>query len=110
MSRQLDHNIEKDDKKKDRLKQLHPSISKFLLFASAKDSHTVPSDVTKACKRFINSETKGLADLELNIQFQERNFHNVAFSSGFTQAIYNGRFAGPTIIPQVISPLSQCSK
>ena len=78
--------------KKDRLKKLHPSVSKFLLFASAKDSHTVPSDVTEACKRFINSETEGLADLELNIQFQERNFHDVNFSSGFTQAIYNGRF------------------
>ena len=104
---QLDHNIEKDDKKKDRLKKLHPSVSKLLLFASAEDAHTVPSDVTEACKRFINSETEGLADLELNIQLQERNLLDVAFSSGFTQAIYNGRFRwSDQSTPSNFSPFS----
>ena len=84
LTHQLDHNIERDDKKKDRLKKLHPSVSKFLIFASVEDANTVPTDVTVACKRFINSETEGLADLELNTQFQDRHFHEVAFSAGFT--------------------------
>jgi hypothetical protein len=53
----------KDAKKKDRLKKLHPSVLKFILFASAEDTNTVPPDVTDACKRLINSETEGLADL-----------------------------------------------
>jgi hypothetical protein len=67
-------------------------VLKFLLFASAKDTTTVPTKVTNACKRFINSDSKALADQELNIQFQSRNLHDVAFSTGFTQAIYGGRF------------------
>ena len=92
LTRQINHNIERDDKKKDRLKKLHPSVSNLLLFASAEDANTVPPDVTNACRRFNNSKSEGLADLELNTQFQERNLHDVAFSAGFTQALYNGRF------------------
>ena len=69
-TRQLDHTIKKDAKKKDRLKKLHPSVLKFILFASAEDANTVPPNVTEACERFINSETEGLADLELNDQFK----------------------------------------
>ena len=38
--------MEKDKKKKDRFKKLHPSVLKFLLFASAKDTTTVPTKET----------------------------------------------------------------
>ena len=62
---QLDHNIEKDEKKKNRLKKLHPSVLKLILFASAKDPSSVPSNVTDSCERFINSDNEGMADLEL---------------------------------------------
>ena len=104
---QLDHNIDRDDKKKGRLKKLHPSLSKLLLFASAEDANTVPPDVTVACKRFINSETEGLVDIELNTQFQERTLHDVAFSVGFTQALYNGRFRwSDQSTPSNFSPFS----
>jgi hypothetical protein len=67
-------------------------VLKLLLFASAEDTTTVPTKVTNACKRFINSKSKGLADQELNIQLQTRNLHDVAFSTGFTKALYGGRF------------------
>ena len=50
LTRQLNHTIEKDAKKKDRLKKLHPSVLKFILFASSEDANTVPSNVTDACK------------------------------------------------------------
>ena len=66
LTRQLENTIEKDSKKKDRLRKLHSSVFKLILFASAEDANTVPPDVTDACNRFINSETEGLADLELN--------------------------------------------
>ena len=89
ITRQLNHNIETVEKKKNRLKKLHPSVLKLILFTSAKDPSRVPSYVTASCERFINSEKKGLADLELNTQFKESNLHDVDFSVGFTQALYN---------------------
>jgi hypothetical protein len=85
--RQLDHNIEKDEKKKIRLKKLHPSVLKLILFASAEDPSSVPLDVTDSCERFINSDTEGLADLELITQFKNRNLYDIAFSVGLTQAV-----------------------
>ena len=69
LTHQLDHTMEKDTKK-DRLKKLHPSVLKLLLFASADGSNTVPPEVSDACERFINSETEGLAVLELNSQYK----------------------------------------
>jgi hypothetical protein len=37
------------------------------LSASAMDNKTVPTDLTKSCKRFINSKTVALAEQELNL-------------------------------------------
>ncbi len=91
-TRQLDYTVERDDKKKDRFKKLHPSVKQLLLFASAEDADTVPDDVLDSCKRFINAETEGIADQELNIQFKNLNLHDAAFSIGFTQALYGGKF------------------
>jgi hypothetical protein len=43
----------------------------------------------------------------LNTQFQERNFLDVAFSAGFTQALYNGRFRwSDQSTPSNFSPFS----
>ena len=54
ITRQLDHNIEKDEENKNRLKKLHPSVLKLILFALAKDPSSVPLDVTDSCKKIIN--------------------------------------------------------
>ena len=107
LTHQLDHTMEKDAKKKNRLKKLHPSVLKLLLFASAEDANTVPPEVSDTCERFINSETEGLADLELNSQFKSQNLPDVAFSVGFTQALYKGRFqwSDPSA-PSNFSPFS----
>jgi hypothetical protein len=40
----------------------------------------------------MNAETEGIADQELNMQFKTLNLHDAAFSIGFTQALYNGKF------------------
>ena len=70
MTRQLEFNIEKDDKKKDRIKKLHQSVKQLLLFASADDADSVPDEPLESCKRFINAKTDGIANQELNIQFK----------------------------------------
>lgn len=92
MNRQLHYTMERDDKKKDRIKKLHPSVKHLLLFASAEDADNVPDDILDSCKRFINAESEGNADLELNMQFKNLNLHDAAFLIGFIQALYNGRF------------------
>ena len=64
----------------------------MILFASADDAESVPEEPLESCKRFMNAETDGIADQELNIQFKNLNLNDAAFSIGFTQALYNGRF------------------
>ncbi len=92
MTCQLEFNIERDDKKKDRIKKLHHSIKQLILFASAEDAESVPDEPLESCKRFMNAESDGNADQELNIQFKSLHLHDAAFSIGLTQALYNGRF------------------
>jgi hypothetical protein len=53
--------IEKDGLTKNRVKNLHKSTMKMLLFASAMDNETVPVDLSESCKCFINSKTVTLA-------------------------------------------------
>jgi hypothetical protein len=62
MTHQLEYNIEKDDKKKDRIKKLHHSIKQLILFASADDAKSIPDEPLESCKRFMNSETDGMSD------------------------------------------------
>jgi hypothetical protein len=59
---QVEHMIEKSGKAKNRVKHLHESTIKMLLFASAMDNETVPTDLTDSCKRVINSKTVALAE------------------------------------------------
>jgi hypothetical protein len=92
MTRQLEFNLEKDDKKKDRIKKLHQAVKQLILFASAEDADSVPDEPLESCKRFLNAETDGIADQELNMQFKNLNLNDAAFSIGFTQALYNGKF------------------
>ena len=107
ITRQMDYAMERDDKKKDRLKKLHPSVKQLLIFASAEDAETVPDDALDSCKRFMNAETEGVADQELNIQFKSLNLHDAAFSIGFTQALYNGKFLwSDRSTPSNFSPFS----
>jgi hypothetical protein len=76
--------IEKDGSSKNRVKNLHESTIKMLLFASAMDNKTVPTDLTESCKRFINSKMAALAKQELNLQFKNRVMLEVTFSSTYT--------------------------
>ena len=106
MNRQVDgqeqHNVilekqlkvmeEREVSTKNRVKNLHESTIKMILFASAMDNETVPTDLTESCKRFINSKTVALAEQELNLQFENRDMADVCFPPGFTSNAYLGVF------------------
>lgn len=70
LSHQLEHNLEKEEKKKDRFKKLHASTKQLILFASAEDATDIPTEVIKSCTHFINAESVGNAKQELNLQFK----------------------------------------
>ena len=71
---------------------MHASTKQLILFASADDADDVPTDVPDSCKRFINAESTGLAEQELNLQFKNLGLQDAAFSPGLTQALYAGKF------------------
>jgi hypothetical protein len=64
----------------------------MILFASAMDDETVPTNPIESCKRFINSKTVALAEQELNFQFENWNMPDVSFPSGYTDNVYPGVF------------------
>jgi hypothetical protein len=107
LTRQLEHTLEKDEKKKDRFKKLHSSTKQLILFASADDADDVPPEVVDSCKRFINAETTGIAEQELNLQFKNLGLQDAAFSPGLTQALYAGKFIwADKSTPSNFSPFS----
>ena len=87
---QVEHMVEKSEGAKNRVKNLHESTTKMLLFASAMDNETVPTDLVESCKRIINSKTVALAEQELNIQFESRGLNMVTFPTGYMSNMYNG--------------------
>ncbi len=56
--------------KKDRIKDMHPSISNMILMASSVDSKFI-KEYTESFKSFFNSKTQGYANLELHHQFED---------------------------------------
>ena len=91
-ARQLEHSLEKEDKKKDRLKKFHPSIKQLILFASAEDPETVPDDILDSCKRVFNADTVINAKQELTLQFGNMGMQDATFAPGFVTALYSGKF------------------
>jgi hypothetical protein len=66
--KQLEHIVKKDGSTKNRVKILHESTIKMLLFTSAMDDETVTINLTDSCKRLINSKTAAHVKQELNLQ------------------------------------------
>ena len=80
---------ETEDLKKDRIKDMHSSISNMILMASATD----PDQAGEFCnsfKSFYNSKNQGYADMELHHQFDAKNFQNVGFAEGTVLAMWSG--------------------
>jgi hypothetical protein len=107
LTHQVEYTMEKEEKKKDRFKKLHSSTKQLILFASAEDATNVPTEVGENCKRFINAETMGVAEHELNLQFKNIGLQDAAFSPGLTQALYSGKFLwADKSTPSNFSPFS----
>ncbi len=85
------------EQKKDRIKDMHPSISNMILMASSVDSKFI-GEHTESFKSFFNSKTQAYADLELHHLFEEHGIHNVGFAEGTVLALYSGhlRRSNPT--------------
>ena len=85
------------EEKKDRIKDLHPSIAHMMLMASSPDSQFI-GEHPESFKSFFNSKTQAYADLELNKLFKERDIFNVGFAEGTVLALYTGhlRRSNPT--------------
>ena len=104
-ARQLEHSLEKEDKKKDRLKKFHPSIKQLILFASAEEADTVPDDILDSCKRVFNAENQINAEQELTLQFSNMGMQDAHFAPGFVSALYSGKFMWSTnFSPNNFSP------
>ena len=107
LEKQLKVMEESEVSTKNRVKNLHDSTLKMMLFASALDADTVPTDLVDSCKRFINSKTVALAEQELNLQFETRGMPEVSFPSGFTSNAYLGVFTWSSPdTPSNFSPFS----
>ncbi len=77
------------EQKKDRIKDMHPSISNMILMASSVDSKSI-GEHTESFKSFFNSKTHAYANLELHHLFEERGIHIVGFAEGTVLAFYSG--------------------
>ncbi len=77
---------DKDNKKKDHIKDMHPFISNMILMASAVD-HDIQGEYAQSFKAFYNSKNHGYPDMELHHQFDAKGFHNVGFAEGTVLAL-----------------------
>ena len=82
--------IEKEGLIKNRFKNLHESITKMIIFASAVDNEDTPDEPVESFKRIINSKTVALAEQEFNTQFESYGLSEVSFSQGYMANIYSG--------------------
>ncbi len=89
---EIEQQIKREEKKKDRPKKLHPTIMNMLKQATATDRNDKDKEIAPTCLRFINSDNVGLAQYELIYQFKESGFPDVTFALGMTQALYLGDF------------------
>jgi hypothetical protein len=80
---------DKDNKKKDCIKDMHPSISNMILVASAV-SNEIQGEYAESFKAFYNSKNHGYADMELHHQFDAKGFHNVGFAERTVLALWSG--------------------
>ena len=92
LEKQLRVMEEREISTKNRVKNLHESTLKMILFASAMDNESVPTEPIDSCRRIINSKTVALAEQELNLQFENRDMLDVSFPSGYTANVYLGIF------------------
>jgi hypothetical protein len=80
---------EADNLKKDRIKDMHASISNMILMASATKLDRIRT-FNDSFKAFYNSKNQGYADLELHHQFDAKDLQNLGFAEGTVLALWSG--------------------
>jgi hypothetical protein len=93
------------EKKKDRIKDMHPSILNMIRMASAMKADHI-GEFCNSFKSFYNSKNQGYADLELHNQFKDKALQNVGFAEGTVLPLWSGlrKQSNPTA-PSNCSPL-----
>ena len=90
--REIECQEEKEERKKDKIKDLHRSIQNMLALASLTDCDDTPLEPDESCKEFFNCENESQAEQELVQQFQDIGLDDVGFIQGTSQALYHGQF------------------
>jgi hypothetical protein len=90
--------IKKEGLIKNRFKNLHESIIKMIIYASAVDSEDTPDKPVESLKRIINS---------INTQFESHGLNEVSFLQGYMSNIYSGNMLwASSNTPSNHSPIS----
>jgi len=103
--------LEKEENKKNKIKDLHPAVLNMILNASATDSETKPGDLPDSCKAFFNRKSAGQADEELKLQFENLDMGDVYISYPLVQALFGGKLTYPAMgSPCNLSAFSFCER
>jgi hypothetical protein len=78
-----------EEKKKDRIKDMHPLILNMIWMASPMELDHI-SEFCNLFKSFYNSKNQDYANLELHNQFDNKALHNVGFAEGTVLALWSG--------------------
>ncbi len=90
--------------KKDRTKDLYPTIKHMLKIASATDcNHS--GEIGEGLKSFFNSKNHGAANIQMHHLMEDKGFSDIFFSKGMTISSWSGHFtrAIPSV-PGAFSP------
>jgi hypothetical protein len=90
--KEIERQVEHEEKKKDKTKDLHPAIMNMLLRPAVTYSNDKREVITQTCQRFINANNVGQAQSKLINQFKTGGFPDVTFALGTTQALFLGKF------------------
>ena len=75
--------------------------------AGSKDGETPLPNIVPSATRLFNCKTVGLADEELNAQFQALEIYDAGFAQGLTQSLWHGALLWHNdIVPRNLSPFT----
>ncbi len=94
---------DEDNKKKDHIKDMHPSISNMILMVSAVN-HNIQGKYAQSFKAFYNSKNHEYVDMELHHQFDAKGFYNMGFAEGTVLALWSGLLKRSTQPHLAIAP------
>ena len=81
----------KEEKEKDKVStRIHGSVVQMIKMAASEDGERAASEIPESCKKFWNSASSGMAELELLEQLEQLGIRNVAFAHGTVVAMFGG--------------------